>query len=191
MKNAFKILAVLGLILIMPFHAHQSKRSLASSDELRPASERTIKVSGKNGASFSANFQVPSTQTLKIKVTPLPAPNMEVTGYTNDVFPYGCAQLKVTVNGIEPKTTQILRVEGVKQEENSKCFNSPTSEVLDFSDILTNNNSPVTISISNAAYDQCRDESSPLLYGCGMSLLFSNHLMSANISTQTDGTEFK
>ena len=83
MKNAFKILAVLGLILIMPFHAHQSKRSLASSDELRPASERTIKVSGKNGASFSANFQVPSTQTLKIKVTPLPAPNMEVTGYTN------------------------------------------------------------------------------------------------------------
>jgi hypothetical protein len=153
--------------------------------DLPDADAYVSSINGAGGAVPTSTYSVQTSRTLKVKVTPLAAPNLTLPGYTNWVFPYGCMEVQVTVNGVT-KSSGILQVDGVAQQAGSICANSPTFAVLDFSnDVSGNGTSNVTI--SNPEYDNCRYVN-PLTYGCGMSAIFKNHLVSSNITIQTDGT---
>ena len=156
------------------------------------AKQVTVKLNGINGAVPSAtypaansNYVGGTSSLLKIKVTPLSAPNLTLNGYTNWVFPYGCLRLQVSVNGTT-QTTQILRVDGASQGSTSVCKNAPTYQVLDFTNATTGNGIP-NVTISNPEYDNCR-YTWPLNYGCSMSAIFMNHIIAATIDIQVDGT---
>jgi hypothetical protein len=142
-----------------------------------------IQLSGNNGGAFSKVLNFSTSRTLKVKIEALSAPNLTVPGYTNWVFPYGCMRVTVTVNG-STRATQILKVSGV--QAGPECTNSPTSDTLDFSNITTGNG-PVTVTISNAEYDNCRYYN-PMAYGCGMSAVWQNHQVRLNATVQVDGT---
>ncbi len=156
-----------------------------NTNDLQAAPEQIITVSGNSGPYPTTSFRVSTDRTLKIKVTPQSAPNMTIPGYTNWVFPYGCVQLTVSVNGMT-QTTQVLKVGSVQQGGTSACANAPTEQTLDFTNAMTGSGSAL-VSISNPQYDNCRAQW-PLNYGCGMSAVWSNHLVRANITTQVDGT---
>lgn len=150
---------------------------------LPAAQQEMIQLSGNNGGAFSKILNFSTSRTLKVKVEALSAPNLTVNGYTNWVFPYGCLRLTVTVNG-STRTTKVLRVDGTPTS--SICANAPTSETLDFSNITTGNG-PVTVTFSNAEYDNCRYYN-PMAYGCGMSAVWQNHQVRFNSTVQVDGT---
>lgn len=150
------------------------------------APQQNVKVSGSNGPYPTVMLSPLSTShTLKVKVTALNAPNMTIPGYEGWVFPYGCMQLTVTVNGVS-QTTQVLRVGNATQGSTSACANAPTAQTLDFTNAITGN-SAVSVTLSNPQYDNCRYYW-PMNYGCSMSAVWSNHLVAATIATQIDGT---
>jgi len=150
---------------------------------LPAASQQMVQLSGNNGGSFSKTLNFSTSRTLKVKVEALSAPNLTVNGYTNWVFPYGCMRVTVTVNG-STRTSKILKVEG--SQTSSICANAPTSDTIDFSDITTGNG-PVTVTFSNAEYDNCRYYN-PMAYGCQMSAVWQNHQVRMNATVQVDGT---
>lgn len=150
---------------------------------LPAASEQRIEMSGQNGTDPTKTLNFNSSRTLRVKISPLSAPNITVPGYSNWVFPYGCLQVTVSVNGIT-KMTQVLRVNGMSQS--SQCANAPTSEVLDFSSQMSGNG-PVTVTVQNAVYDNCR-YNWPMYYGCSMSQVWQSHRVAMNVQVQVDGT---
>ena len=152
---------------------------------LAEAPEFTAQINGAGGLVPSVSTTLATSRTLKVKVTPLSAPNLNLPGYTNWVFPYGCIRLQVKVNGTT-QTTQILRVDGVSQSSTSACASAPTYQVLDFTNAMTGNGS-VTVTVSNAEYDNCR-YTWPMNYGCSMSAIYKTHLVAATIATQVDNT---
>ena len=152
-------------------------------NNLPQAPSQVVTVSGNSGTYPTVSFRASTSRTLKVKVTAMSAPNLVVPGATNWVFPYGCMQVTVSANGMT-LTTQVLRVG--TQGGSSTCANAPTYQVLDFTNAMTGSGSAL-ITISNPQYDNCRAQS-PLAYGCGMSAVWSNHLVSTNITTQVDGT---
>ncbi|MBC7396152.1 MAG: hypothetical protein H7333_01815 [Bdellovibrionales bacterium] len=151
----------------------------------RQAPEYLAKINGANGAVPAANFEVKTSRTLRVKVTPLAAPNLTLPGYTNWVFPYGCLRLQVSINGTT-QSTQILRVDGTSQGATSACKDAPTSQILDFTNAMTGSG-PAVLTVSNAEYDNCR-YTWPMNYGCSMSAIFATHIIAASIATQVDGT---
>ena len=153
--------------------------------DLPDAASYVASINGTAGAVPSVTYSVQTSRTLLVKVAPLAAPNLTLAGYTNWVFPYGCMSVSVTVNGVT-KTSGILRVDGVAQVSGSVCANSPTFAVLDFSNDVSGNGTS-SVKISSADYDNCRYVN-PLTYGCGMSAIFQNHIVSSDITIQTDGT---
>lgn len=150
---------------------------------LPAATQQMVQLSGNNGGAFTKTLNFSTSRTLKVKVEALSAPNLTVNGYTNWVFPYGCMRVTVTVNG-STRTSKILKVEG--SQTSSICANAPTSDTIDFSDITTGNG-PVTVSFSNAEYDNCRYYN-PMAYGCQMSAVWQNHQVRMNATVQVDGT---
>jgi hypothetical protein len=153
---------------------------------LNPAPQFIAKITGALGQ--SPQFTTPPLRTsalLRVKVVPLPAPNMTLPGFENYSFPYGCLQLQVSVNGI-PLSTQVLRV-GNSSPVSTTCANSPTSEILTFS---YQANTDFVVTVNALAYDSCRKETTWATrpYGCAMDAVFKNHLVSALIYVQTDGT---
>ena len=150
---------------------------------LPAAHQQQIQLSGNNGGAFSKTLNFSTSRTLKVKVEALSAPNLTVPGYTNWVFPYGCMRVTVTVNG-SARTSQILKVAGI--QAGPECVNSPSSDIIDFSDITTGNG-PVSVTFSNAEYDNCRYYN-PMSYGCGMSAIWQNHQVRFNSTVQVDGT---
>ena len=150
---------------------------------LPAATQQMVQLSGNNGGAFTKTLNFSTSRTLKVKVEALSAPNLTVNGYTNWVFPYGCMRVTVTVNG-STRTSKILKVEG--SQTSSICANAPTSDIIDFSDITTGNG-PVTVSFSNAEYDNCRYYN-PMAYGCQMSAVWQNHQVRMNATVQVDGT---
>jgi len=152
---------------------------------LPQAQERVVDISGSNGPQPAQSYSVNTSYTLKVKVTALAAPHLTIPGYTNWVFPYACMRVRVTVNGTV-QATQLLKVADVPQAQNSPCANSPSSQILDFSNAMTGAGS-VTVTINNAEYDNCR-YSNPMTYGCGMSAVWQNHMVAANVAIQNDGT---
>jgi hypothetical protein len=142
-------------------------------------------TNGASGAVPSSTYAIHTSRTLKVKVSPLNGPNLTLKGYTNWSFPYGCFRTRVTVNG-QTQTTQILRVDGQSQGATSVCANSPTYQVLDFTNAVTGNGT-TSVVISNAEYDNCR-YTWPLNYGCQMSPIFQNHMAAAIIQIQGDNT---
>jgi hypothetical protein len=153
--------------------------------DLPDANSYVASINGQGGAVPTVTYSVQTSRTLIVKVSPLAAPNLTLPGYTNWVFPYGCMSMQVTVNGVT-KSTGILQVPGVTQSSDSVCANSPTFAVLDFSNDVSGNGSS-SVKVSNADYDNCRYVN-PLTYGCGMSAIFQTHIVSADVSIQTDGT---
>ncbi len=153
-------------------------------NDLPQAPSQVVTVSGNSGAYPTVSFRASTSRTLKVKVTAMSAPNLVNPGFTNWVFPYGCMQVTVQANGMT-LTTQVLRVGSAGQGGSSSCANAPTSQTLDFTNAVTGSGS-VLISVTNAQYDNCRSQN-PLAYGCGMSAVWSNHLVSTNITTQVDG----
>ncbi len=152
---------------------------------LAPSFQATF--NGVNGTLPAAISTVKTSRTLKVKITPLSAPNLTLPGYTDWVFPYGCLRVQVTVNGVT-QTSKILKVSGENQDQNSACANAPTSQTLDFTNAMTGNG-PATISISNAEYDNCRyGNAYHLQYNCSMSAIYKDHIVAATVSTQTDNT---
>lgn len=163
---------------------------------LRQAREFVAQINGSNGASPNASYPNPNdpnpsdrifqtSRTMRVKVTPLPAPNLTLNGFTNWVFPYGCVSLRVSINGTT-QSTQVLRVDGVTQGPNSPCKDAPTSQVLNFDNAMTGNGN-VYVNVHDASYDNCR-YSWPLKYGCDMSAIFATHAVAANIAMQNDGS---
>ena len=152
---------------------------------LSQAPEFDAKINGAGGTVPSVSQTIATSRTLKIKVTPLGAPNLTLPGYTNWVFPYGCLRLQVKVNGTT-QTTKILKVAGVSQGATSQCADAPTYQVLDFTNAMTGNGT-ITVSVSNAEYDNCR-YTWPMNYGCSMSAVFKTHMAEATIATQVDNT---
>ncbi len=152
---------------------------------LAQAPEFDAQINGAGGAVTSVSQTLATSRTLKIKVTPLSAPNVTLPGYTGWVFPYGCLRLQVKVNGTT-QTTKILRVGSEQQGATSQCANAPTYQVLDFTNAMTGNG-PITVTVSNAEYDNCR-YTWPMNYGCSMSAIFKNHIVDATIATQVDNT---
>jgi len=142
-------------------------------------------INGAGGAVPSVSYSIQTSRTLNVMITPQPAPNLTLAGYTNWVFPYGCLSLSVTVNG-QTQYTGVMQVAGVTQAANSVCANAPTSQVLNFSNDI-NGNGPTSVKVSNADYDNCR-YTNPMIYGCGMSAIFQNHIVSALVQIQGDGT---
>ena len=152
---------------------------------LPAASQQRIELGGNSSVDFQKTLTFMTSRTLKVKIKPLPAPNIVVPGYTNWVFPYGCMSVSVTVNGMT-RGTQVLKVEGVAQGQTTQCANATTSKVLDFTDFMTGTGSTVVV-ISNANYDNCRYYW-PLNYGCGMSAVWQNHRVAMDSTVQVDGT---
>lgn len=152
---------------------------------LPAAPQQRLELSGNNSTEFKKTLLVQTGRTLRIKVKPLPAPNVTIPGYTNWVFPYGCLSVSVTVNGMT-RSTQTLRVEGVTQGSNSPCANAPTSQIIDFTDQMTGTGQ-TQIEVSNANYDNCR-QYWPLNYGCSMSAIWQNHRVALDATIQVDGT---
>jgi hypothetical protein len=200
MKNFKKMPLVLGLMILSACGSQSSRDQIQISNSsnntsnnwnnngggnvnnLPAASEQVVQLSGLNGGADTKSYQFNTSQILKVKVEALAAPNLTVSGYTNWNFPYGCMRVNVTVNG-STKLTKILRVDGINS---SKCKDAPTSEILDFSGIVTGYG-PVTVTFSNAQYDNCRYYN-PLAYGCDMSATWQNHQVALNATVQTDGT---
>lgn len=147
----------------------------------------TVTLSGTVGPYPTVSFQTATSRTLKVKVTAQSAPHLTIPGYEGWVFPYGCMQLTVSVNGGQPQTTQVLHVSNV---DDSLCANAPTEQVLDFTNDMTGNGH-ATITVSDPQYDNCRNQW-PLQFGgqynCQMSAVWSNHLVKATLQTQVDGT---
>lgn len=207
--NASKILSVLGLTLVLTACGSQVSRTSTTTTgastiapisgtsgsfgsgtsgniyNLPQAPEQSIKVSGASGPSPTVAFSIQTSHTLKVKVTALNAPNLTLPDYTNWVFPYGCMQVTVSVNGVS-QTTQVLKVSNVAQGSTSPCANAADHQILDFSNAMTGNGA-ITITVTNPQYDNCRYYW-PLNYGCQMSAVWSNHLVAATIATQIDGT---
>lgn len=152
---------------------------------LPAASQLRVELGGNNSADFKKTLTFMTSRTLKVKIKPLAAPNITVPGYTNWVFPYGCMSVSVTVNGMT-RGTQVLRVEGVAQGSTSQCKDAPTSQVLDFTDVMSGTG-PTVVEISNANYDNCRYYW-PMNYGCGMSAVWQNHRVAMDTTVQVDGT---
>jgi len=149
------------------------------------ATQQKVELSGNGGPTPSYSLQLSASRTLNVKVSPLAAPHLTVPGYTSWVFPYGCYQVTVVVNGT-PQTTSWLRVDGVTQSSSSVCVNAPTEQVLDFSSVLTGNG-PINILVTNPIYDNCRYQD-PLIYGCQMIPVFTTHMTAAEMTFQVDGT---
>lgn len=76
---------------------------------LPPAIQQTVQMSGATGPSPTWSTTLTSETTLKIKISPLQAPNITVTGYQNAVFAYGCMAVQVTVNGSTQTTKSACR----------------------------------------------------------------------------------
>jgi hypothetical protein len=153
--------------------------------DLQDADSYVATLNGAAGAVPTATYSIYTSHTLKVKVTPLNAPNLTLPGYQNWSFPYGCLRVRVTVNGVT-KATNILKVDGVSQGPTSVCANAPTYQILDFTnDVSGGSATPVVI--SNPEYDNCR-YTWPLNYGCQMSALFQNHIMAATVQIQNDST---
>lgn len=152
---------------------------------LPAASQLRVELGGNNSADFNQTLTFVTSKTLRVKIKPLAAPNIIVPGYTNWVFPYGCVSVSVTVNGMT-RGTQVLRVEGVAQGQSSQCANAPTSQILDFTDVITGTGNTL-VEISNANYDNCR-YNWPMNYGCGMSAIWQNHRVALDATVQVDGT---
>jgi hypothetical protein len=150
---------------------------------LPAAPQQRIQLSGNNGGAFSKTLNFSTSKTLKVKVEALSAPNLTINGYTNWVFPYGCMRVSVTVNG-STRSSKILKVSG--STPGPECTDAPSSDIIDFSDITTGSG-PVTVTFSNAEYDNCRYYN-PMQYGCGMSAVWQNHQVALNSTVQTDGT---
>ena len=162
-----------------------SSATTGNISNLQDADSYVATLNGANGTVPSATYSISTSRTLKVKVTPLNAPNLTLPGYTNWSFPYGCLRLRVTVNGVT-KITGILRVDGVSQGATSVCKNAPTEQTLDFSNSI-GGGYKVPVVVSNPEYDNCR-YTWPLQYGCQMSPLFQNHIMAATIQIQNDNT---
>ena len=158
-------------------------------------------ITGATGQKPTVIQSFGTSHLIRVKVTPLAAPNLLNSTYQNWVFPYGCLQLNVRVNGVV-RQTQVLKVANVYQEPGSPCANAPESQILDFSNTASGS-APVDVTISNANYDNCRGLD-PMDYSgiCnpywngyyyqtpspGMKAVFANHAVGANIAVQTDGT---
>ena len=149
---------------------------------LPAAPSYSAKINGVAGAVPSVTYAIQTARTLKVKITPLSAPNMTLPGYTGFVFPYGCLQLQVTVNGVT-QTTQVL---SVGTTSSATCAGAPQSQVLDFTNDVTGNGI-TNVTISNATYDNCRAWGNTFSYGCSMSALFANHVAAATAQIQGDG----
>ena len=149
------------------------------------APQQRVTLGGNNSTAYTQTLTFQTSRTLKIKIKPLPAPNITVPGYTNWVFPYGCVSVTVTVNGMT-RGTQTLRVEGVAQGQTSQCANAPTSQTLDFTDVMTGTGTTQVV-FGNANYDNCR-QYWPLNYGCSMSAIWQEHKVALDTTVQVDGT---
>lgn len=158
---------------------------------LPAAQQQLVQIGGSGSTNATATINtdgaghtLSTSATLKVKVTPLVAPNLPAPNSAWN-FPYGCFQVNVTVNG-SVKSTGMLRVAGVAQSASSVCASAPTYIVLDFSSIMTGNG-PVSVTISNPYYDNCR-YNWPNNYGCALVSIAPQHLVAANIAVQTDNT---
>jgi len=149
------------------------------------APEFTATLTGTTGSQPSASYSTGTSHLIRVKVTPLSAPNLLNSTYQNWVFPYGCLRLRVTVNGVT-RTTQALKVGNMYQSSTSPCANSAESEILDFSNTANGANN-ISVTVTNAEYDNCR-QFWPMNYGCSMSAVFANHVVASTIAVQTDGT---
>jgi hypothetical protein len=138
------------------------------------ATENTVQLSGVNGAAFTKALTFnTSTHTLKVKIKPLSAPG--------GIFPYDCITVFVAVNGVF-KDTVVLRVSGVSPS--GQCVNAPTSQTLDYSNLMTGG--PVTVTISNPQSNNCRNN--PTNFGCGMTPALQNQKVALRATVQVDGT---
>ena len=149
---------------------------------LPAAPSYNAQINGVAGAVPTVSYAIQTSRTLKVKITPLSAPNMTLPGYTGFVFPYGCLRMQVTVNG-QTQTTGVLRVDAIASVT---CSTAPTYQVLDFSNAVTGNG-VTNVTISNADYDNCRAWGNTFAYGCSMSAMFANHVAAATAQIQGDG----
>ena len=198
MKNLNSLVLVFGVIVLSACGSQTSSLSTSSAagtgtqtgvatvvtsgSNNAAAIQRRVEMSGQSGADPTASFTVSTSSMLKVKITPLSAPNLTIPGYTNWVFPYACLQVTVSVNGIT-QTTQVLKVAGMNS---SQCQDAPTSQILDFGSASSGNGNTV-VTIQNAAYDNCRYNWS-MYYGCYMSQIWQNHRVALNAQVQVDGT---
>ena len=156
-------------------------------NNLPGAYQTLVQISGNGGStpSYAVN-SLTTSRTLKVKIAPLAAP--KVTG-TQWVFPYGCLQVEVTVDG-STQSTNAIPVSGAGLGTSPQC-SGPSYQILDFSNVMTGNNlgnGAVSVSIHDPSYDNCRSYYSPYYYGCYMVAMYSAHMAAMNVTIQTDGT---
>ena len=209
MKNANNVLNGLSLVLVMMALSACGSRSannanLTSSGQnsgsttvnsgnatgniygLAPAPEANFQLTGSAGTMPTAVFSDVTETKLKIKITPLPASAITAPGYGNWTFIYGCLSVNVTVNGVT-KNTGYIKVPGIPQGPYSPCANSAEYKVLDFSSNLTGNG-PVTITVKNAFYDNCRLYGNQNNYNCTPSAVYQTHVVNGMITINTNDT---
>lgn len=167
------------------FNTSSGSSSAGNIYNLPLAPEYIAKISGAAGSSPSQVYSVGTSRTLRIKVTPVSAPNMAIAGFGAWNFAYGCAAVQVHVNGAS-QMTQMLRVGSVAQAQNSPCANAPTSQILNFDNAMSGAGT-VSVIVSNAQYDNCRTMD-PNAYGCAMKAVWTDHFVGSKVAIQTDNT---
>ena len=156
-------------------------------NNLPAAYQTAVQLSGNGGSNPSYTVSsLTTSRTLKVKVTPLAAPQIPGTAW---VFPYGCLSVQVTVDGSTQQTNPIPV--GTASSGVSPQCSGNNYAVLDFSNVMTGDNlggGRVSVSVHDADYDNCRSYYSPYYYGCYMIALYKTHMAALNLTIETDGT---
>jgi hypothetical protein len=158
--------------------------STGNALNLPAAYSTSATITGATGATPLFTYNTSTSKTLKVKIKPLPATNLQIAGYTNYVFPYGCLSVNITVNGVT-RATQPLRVDGMNTS--TQCANNADFQVIDFSDITTGSGA-TKVTVGAGVYDNCRNQSNPFLYGCYLSAVWQNQIADFTVTVENDQT---
>jgi hypothetical protein len=111
------------------------------------------------------------------------------TGYT---AMYSCARIKVTVSGQSQTVfltnlgVDITSANGFSSQ--NPCFGAVSSASLDFSSRCTLGHGPMSITVTNVSYDNCRLYGNVYGYWCPLTSVYSTHILTGHVSIHTNST---
>lgn len=119
--------------------------------------------------------QIDTDNLLQVTVTLGQPTTIPGTGYTAE---YSCAQFMVTVLG----QSQTVFLSNTGSPGYGYCNGAQTSQMVDFSSRLTTGHGPVSVTVTNVSYDNCRLYGDVYGYGCPMTAVYSTHILTGALS---------
>lgn len=123
---------------------------------------------------YTAN-NIDTDNLLQVSVTLGQPTTIPGTGYTAE---YSCAQFLVTVLG----QSQTVFLSNTGSPGYGYCNGAQVSQMVDFSSRLTSGHGPVTVTIENVSYDNCRLYGDVYGVGCPMTSVYSTHILTGALS---------